>query len=101
MNAVDDFEVKDNDFLRQFEARVDDQLIKLEYTEQPRKIFLTKFVITDQLKAQGYGEKFLEAVFDRFLEKQYRVMPTCPEVTRFFKSHKRKYKKLLPVGINI
>ena len=39
---VDAAELIDNDFLRQFEIKVDDKLAKIEYSLQERKIFLTK-----------------------------------------------------------
>ena len=34
-------ELIDNDFLRQFEIKIDDDLAKIEYSLQERKIFLT------------------------------------------------------------
>lgn len=93
-------EIKNNDFLRQFEMRIDGQLVKLEYSLHPRKIFLTRLVMNDDLKSCGYDQKFLEYVFDELLEQKTRIVPTCPEVKRFFKANKRKYKELLPIGIN-
>ena len=95
-----ELEIKDNDFLRQFETRIDGQLVKLEYSLHPRKIFLTKFVMNENLKNCGYDQKFMERVFDKLSEQKIRVVPTCPEVKRFFKANKRKYKSLLPIGIN-
>ncbi len=100
-NAVEPLEITNNDFLRQFEAKVGDCLIKLEYAEHPRKIFLTKFVIDEDLCNQGYDEAFLESIFNHFLEEETRIMPTCAQVVKFYKSHRRKYKKLLPTGINL
>ena len=38
-------ELIDNDFLRQFEVKVDDELAKIEYSLQERKIFLTKLIL--------------------------------------------------------
>ena len=39
---IDAAELIDNTFLRQFELKVEDQLAKIEYSLQDRKIFLTK-----------------------------------------------------------
>ncbi|MGA0212553.1 MAG: N-acetyltransferase, partial [Flavobacteriaceae bacterium] len=36
-----------NEFLRQFEVNVEDSLARIEYSEQERKIFLTKLVIPE------------------------------------------------------
>ena len=41
---IDAAELIDNDFLRQFELKVDDNLAKIEYSLQDRKIFLTKLI---------------------------------------------------------
>lgn len=100
-NAVETLEITNNDFLRQFEAKVGDCLIKLEYAEHPRKLFLTKFVIDEELCQQGYDNKFLESIFNKFLEEETRVLPTCSNVVEFYKSHRKKYRKLLPTGINL
>ncbi len=40
-------ELIDNDFLRQFELKIDDKLAKIEYSVQERKIFLTKLEIPE------------------------------------------------------
>lgn len=99
---MEDFEVKNNDFLRQFEATIKDEFVKLEYSEQEKKIFLSKFVIPEGLKEEGYHNAFLTKVFDYIEEKErIKVVPTSKEVKKFFKANKRKYADLLPVGINI
>jgi len=98
----DDFEIKNNEFLRQFEATVEDELIKLEYAEQERKIFLSKLEISDNLKDKGYLEKFLTKIFDHLMEKgRIKVVPTSKVVKSFFRANKVKYSELLPIGINI
>lgn len=101
MKVDEKLEIKNNEFLRQFEADIDGGLIKLEYSEQPRQVFLTKFIINENLKEKGYDEQFLKAIFDKFSENGTRVMPTCPNVVKFFKAHRNKYRSLLPTGINI
>lgn len=101
MKDDENMEIENNEFLRQFETRIDNELVRLEYSVQPRKIFLTKFTMNDDLKTRGIDQKFLTAVFDQFIKDEKRVVPTCPEVAKFFKAHRRKYKKLLPTGISI
>jgi len=48
---TDAAELVDNDFLRQYELKVDEQLAKIEYSLQDRKIFLTKLIIPDAIKS--------------------------------------------------
>ncbi|WP_029033762.1 GNAT family N-acetyltransferase [Salinimicrobium terrae] len=93
--------VTDNEFLRQFELQIDGELAKIEYASQDRKIFLTKLEMSDSLKEKGYLEPFIEKVLDIIKEREIRVMPTSPSIARFMRKNRRKYKSMLPVGINI
>ncbi|HLS30442.1 MAG TPA: N-acetyltransferase [Flavobacteriaceae bacterium] len=102
MRVDEVFEIKNNEFLRQFEAEIEGELITLEYSEQPRQIFLTKLSVNEEMKLRGDDQVFLRSLFDKFTEEnQTRIMPTCPEVREFFKAHKREYRGLLPTGINL
>ena len=40
-------ELIDNDFLRQYELKVENEMAVIEYSLQERKIFLTKLVIPE------------------------------------------------------
>lgn len=97
---IDAAELTDNDFLRQFELKVDDELAKIEYALQDRKIFLTKLIIPDSIKSEDFSEEFLTLVFENIAERNISVVPTSPEIAKFIRRH-RKYKKMLPVGIRI
>ncbi|MDR9456100.1 MAG: N-acetyltransferase [Salegentibacter sp.] len=100
MNA-EDLKITDNEFLRQFEVSINNELAAIEYVQQERKIFLTKLQMSDVLKEQGYMEPFIKAVLEEIKERNTRVMPTSPEVAKYMRKNKRLYKDLLPVGINI
>ncbi len=93
--------VIENEFLRQFECEIDGDLAKIEYSQQDRKIFLTKLVMSESLKKEGYMDPFIARVLEIIKEKNISVMPTSPAVVRYMKKHRRKYKDMLPVGINI
>jgi len=93
--------IVDNEFLRQFECTIDGELAKIEYSQQDRKIFLTKLVMSSELKEKGYMEPFIAKVLEIIKEREISVMPTSPAVVRYMKKHRRKYKSMLPVGINI
>lgn len=93
----------DNEFLRQFECEIEGELAKIEYSQQDRKIFLTKLEMSDNLKEKGYLDPFIEKVLENIKEREreIRVMPTSPAVAKFMRKHRRRYKDMLPVGINI
>lgn len=95
-----DFPINDNEFLRQFETNIEGELCMIEYSQQDRKIFLTKVVMQDQLR-EKYLEGFIEAVLEEIRERNTRVVPTSPTIANFIRKNRRKYKDLLPVGINI
>src|SRR5690606_21227041 len=93
-------EITDNSFLRQYEARLEGELVQIEYVEQERKLFMTKLIMSDELKEKGFLEPFIKAVLEEVKKKNTTVMPTSPEIAKFFKKH-REYKDMLPTGINI
>lgn len=97
---TDAAELVDNDFLRQYELKVDEQLAKIEYSLQDRKIFLTKLIIPDAINSEDFEKEFLTMVFDNIGERNISVVPTSPEIAKFIRKN-RKYKKMLPVGIRI
>lgn len=97
---IDAAELIDNDFLRQFELKIDEELAIIEYSLQDRKIFLTKLIIPTIVKSEDFEEEFLIMVFENISERNISVVPTCPEIAKFIRRN-RKYKKMLPVGIRI
>lgn len=97
---IDAAELIDNDFLRQFELKVDDDLAIIEYSLQDRKIFLTKLVVPNTLDSEEFQLDFLTMVFETIQERNISVVPTSPEIAKFMRRH-RRYKSMLPVGIRI
>lgn len=93
--------ITDNEFLRQFECDFNGDLAKIEYSQQDRKIFLTKVEMSDALKEKGFLDPFIEGVLQLIKERDINVMPTSPVVVKFMRKNRRKYKDMLPVGINI
>lgn len=91
--------ISDNEFLRQFETRINDELAVIEYSQQERKIFLTKLRMPEN--TEDRQEDFIKAVLAEIKERNTRVVPTSPEIAGFMRRNRRKYKDLLPVGINI
>ncbi|RSK39394.1 N-acetyltransferase [Mangrovimonas spongiae] len=97
MDAAD---LVDNDFLRQFELKVDDHLAKIEYSLQERKIFLTKLVVPEEIDSAEFQNEFIKIVFQNIEERNLSVVPTSPEIAKFIRKNKR-YKSMLPVGVRI
>lgn len=99
MESIAAIEVTDNEFLRQFEAIFENKMAKMEYSLQERKIFLTKIMMPEG--TEKHMNDFITAVFNEVKNREISLVPTSPEVAKFMRSNRRKYKKLLPVGINI
>jgi hypothetical protein len=92
--------INDNEFLRQFESRIDKKLAKIEYALQERKIFLTKLIIPEEITDTDFKDNFIKSVLHCIEDKNLRVVPTSPEIAGFLRKHK-EFKDLLPVGIRI
>ena len=97
---VDASNLIDNAFLRQYELNVGGEMATLEYSQQERKIFLTKLNIPDVLQSDEFLESFLKVVLENIGEKNISVVPTSPPVAKFIRGN-RRYRKMLPVGIRI
>jgi len=98
---IQDVEITDNEFLRQFELEVGDNMARIEYALQDRKIFLTKFDMPQDMEDQGFREIFIRAVFEEVKKRGISLVPTSPEIAGFLRKNRKIYKDLLPVGINI
>lgn len=92
--------IHDNDFLRQFELKVDGRLAKIEYSLQERKIFLTKYIVPEDINSPELENDFITSVFENVQERKLSVVPTSPKIASFIRKNKQ-YKELLPVGIKI
>jgi len=90
----------DNTFLRQYELKIGAELATLEYSQQERKIFLTKLNIPEVLMSDSFLEGFIKVVLENIIEKEISVVPTSPPVAKFIRRNCR-YRKMLPVGIRI
>lgn len=89
-----------NEFLRQFEVQFENQLARIEYSEQERKIFLTKISIPKSIHNKKFEEAFIVKVLEFIEDKKLRVVPTSPQIANFVRRN-RRYKELLPVGIKL
>lgn len=97
---MQNFNIENNTFLRQFEIMVDETMARIEYAEQERKIFLTKLIVPDNIATAEVKENLIRTVLDHVAERNLKVVPTSPEIAGFLRKNKR-YKSLLPVGIKL
>ncbi|MDT8414910.1 MAG: N-acetyltransferase [Flavobacteriaceae bacterium] len=93
-------EIKDNDFLRQFECVVDHEKATIEYALQERKIFLTKLNAPEALQNEDFKNEFVMKVLAHVQQRKLRVVPTSPFIAKFFKQ-RREYREMLSVGIKL
>lgn len=92
--------LNNNIFLRQYEIKVGNKIATIEYSQQERKIFLTKLNIPETNDPEKFAEDFIKIVLENINEKKISVVPTSPPIAKFIKRN-RRYKKMLPVGIRI
>ena len=93
-------EIKDNNFQRQFEATSDGKLVTIEYSNQERKLFLTRIVLPEGFSDEEFVNDMLRQILDEAIGKNLKVVPTFPKIAAFFRKNP-KYKELLPPGIKI
>ncbi|MGY0392761.1 N-acetyltransferase [Bizionia sp. KMM 8389] len=97
---IEEQDLFDNDFLRQFELKSDDQLAIIEYSLQERKIFLTKLIIPSSIFSETFKDEFIKIVLKNIEERNLSVMPTSPDIVKFIRKN-RQYRSMLPVGVRI
>ena len=75
-------------------------LARIEYSEQERKIFLTKLSIPEEIQDKEFEEAFIFKVLEFIQDRNLRFVPTSPQIASFVRRN-RRYKELLPVGIKL
>ena len=71
-----------NEFLRQFEIKIEQKLARIEYSEQERKIFLTKLSIPEEIQNQEFEEAFIIKVLEFIENKNQRHRRTVHTTRR-------------------
>ena len=92
--------IVNNEFLRQFEFTSENEMARIEYAEQERKIFLTKLSIPKAIDTPEFEEEFIKTVLEILADRNLKVVPTSPKIAGFVRRNK-SYKSLLPVGIKL
>ncbi len=93
------YTIKDNELLRQFEAETENGSLKIEYSLQEKKLFLTKLIANENEEEENVNQ-FISEVLEIVEDRKYRVVPTNSKIVSFFRKNK-SYHQLLPPGIKI
>lgn len=94
------FEVIDNELARQFEARIDGHLAKVEYMMGADRIFLTHTEVPPALEGKGIASTLVEKVLQIVETRKLKMVPLCPYVATYLRKHP-EWKRLLAHGINV
>jgi hypothetical protein len=100
MDTLIKIEIKDNAFARQFETKVNNGMITIEYSFQEKKIFLTKINTPEFFDDDEFISNYLKNIMEIIIERKLKVVPILPRIVTFFKKNP-VYKELLPPGIRI
>ncbi|MGX5816955.1 GNAT family N-acetyltransferase [Chitinophaga lutea] len=93
-------EVTDNVNARQFEARANGQLARIEYMEGGKKIFLMHIDVPPALEKKGIKDAMLERVLRMLEERKIKMVPMTPYIVQYLRNHP-EWKRIVAHGINI
>ena len=57
--TIDDLTLVNNEFLRQFEVKIEDSLARIEYSEQERKIFSLNYIFQRRFRTNNLRKHLL------------------------------------------
>ena len=95
-----DLMVVDNPSAKQYEAKVEGSLARIEYIKAKDKIYLTHTEVPQVLEGKGIGSALVSKVLEDIEEKGLTLVPLCPFVALYLKGHP-EWKRLVMKGINI
>lgn len=97
---LENLEIKDNTFARQFETIVEGKVVSVEYSFQEKKIFLTRINTFDGFDNEEFITAFLKNIMEIAYDRKLKVVPILPKIATFMRKN-TTYKDLLPPGIKI
>ena len=97
---LEEMEIKDNTFARQFETMVDGKMISVEYSFQEKKIFLTRINTFEGFENDELINVFLKNILQIAEERKLKVVPIYPRITMFFRKNP-KYKEIIDNALKI
>ncbi len=84
---LEDLKVVDNPAAGRFEARLDGHLAVIEYYNAPGQIIFTHTGVPKAIAGRGVGSKMARTVLEYARSVGLKVVPRCPFVAGYIKSH--------------
>lgn len=100
IDKIENLEVKHNKELRQFEARVNGSVAKIEYTQMDDRIFLTHTEVPSELGGKGVGKFLVKNTLEEVERMRMKVIPACTFVKSFIQKNS-EYRRMLANGIEV
>ena len=66
----------------------EDELAKLTYRKEGKKLFFESTVVSPELRGQGIAGKLFEAGVKYARENNYKIVPVCSYIVKKFESGK-------------
>lgn len=96
-----DYELINNESRRQYEFHIDRYIPKIEYVvNKENDIFLTHTEVHPALSGKGIGTQLVIKALADIDTKAMKVVPLCPFVASYIKSHP-EWMRLVKEGISI
>lgn len=83
--SIENLEVTHNEKENRFEAWIDGQLAKLDYTMDGSTIIMTHVGVHPDHRGRGVAGKVTQAALEYAKEKSLRVIPMCPYVGAYIR----------------
>ena len=90
----------DNKDQKRYELWVEKEFARLEYIKARDRIFLTHTEVPTTLEGRGIGSNIVAMALADVERQNLTLVPMCPFVAGYIKSHP-EWKKLVLRGINI
>ena len=89
-------QVRDNPSERRFELEVDGEMAVASYEVDGNAITFTHTFVPEALRGRGIATRIISAALDAVRAKGMKVVPQCPTVVAYMKSHAETQDLLTP-----
>ncbi len=93
-------ELINNTDQKQFQLKVDDATVYIEYIEAKGKIYFTHTEVPLALEGKGYGGKIVKMALEHVRQRNIDLVPLCPFVAAYIKRHP-EWKDIVWEGVNL
>ncbi|HLV88282.1 MAG TPA: GNAT family N-acetyltransferase [Candidatus Sulfotelmatobacter sp.] len=92
-----DIQIFDNAALHRFELTEDEEIAFLLYSRSGNSIRLIHTEVPEALRGRGVGSTLVGGVLGKAQDQKLTVIPLCPFVVEYLKSHPEFYPIIDPV----